>query len=78
MRNYAPGEAVEALGNIAKKNNELIPVLVASLKDLDTYDGRFLNSSAADEAVRALGGLGPVAVPALVKVVEDEASPKSQ
>ncbi len=69
-------EAVEALGNIAKKNTELIPVLVASFKDNETYDGRFSNSSAADEAARALGALGPVAVPALAKALEDGTSPK--
>jgi HEAT repeat protein/tRNA A-37 threonylcarbamoyl transferase component Bud32 len=61
-------EAVEALGNIAKKNKSLIPTLVAALKDRE-YE-------VAARASEALRTLGPDAIPELVKHV-DQKSPEA-
>jgi uncharacterized protein (TIGR03067 family) len=59
-------EAVGALGMIAQENKELIPVLVAALKDKAQGVGL--------KASRALGSLGPEAVPGLVEVLKDKTS----
>ena len=55
-------EAVEALGNIAQKNKDLIPVLVGALRDKDYQVGTM--------AVKALGSLGPDAKPAIPAMVD--------
>src|SRR5205823_6002094 len=60
-------EAVKALGSIAQKNNELIPALVAAMKD-NNYD-------IGNAASKALGSLGAEAVPALLEVLKDKTSP---
>ncbi len=60
-------EAVKALGSIAPKNKELIPFLLAALKDKN----RTVGSSAAE----ALGSLGPDVVPGLLVILKDTSSP---
>jgi HEAT repeat protein/tRNA A-37 threonylcarbamoyl transferase component Bud32 len=62
-------EAVEALGSIAQKNKELVPVLVDSLKDKDDGVGR--------KASEVLGALGPKIVPLLLEVLKDKTSPSA-
>ena len=75
-------EAVEALGNIAQKNKELIPALAAALKDNGVVPGnKSLKNravSVARQASEALGGLGPEAVPALLDVLKDKSSASAQ
>ena len=60
-------EAVEALGSIAQKNKELIPVLMQALKDKDY--------TIEDAASKALGSLGTDAVPGLVEILKEKPSP---
>ncbi len=62
-------EAVQALGRIAEKNKELIPILAAALKDKDFEVGHV--------ASNALGDLGPDALPALLEALKEKSSPTS-
>jgi hypothetical protein len=60
-------DAVEALGTIAQKNKELIPVLLAALKEK--------NGLVEPKAVVALSLIGKEVVPALVDALRDKSSP---
>ena len=60
-------DAVEALGNIAQKNEELIPVVAGALSDKDYEVG--------SKAAEVLGGFGPDIVPVLVDALKDKRSP---
>jgi hypothetical protein len=62
-------EAVEVLGKLSQKNEELIPVLVTALDDVDLKVGK--------EASKALGSLGPKVVPALLEVLKHNKSPNA-
>jgi HEAT repeat protein len=61
------GEAVKALGALAQKNRDLIPVLVSALSDKSYSVGTY--------ASWALGALGSDAVTALLEVLKDKKSP---
>ena len=60
------GDAVTALGNIAKKNKDLLPVLVEAL------EGR---KTAGYIAAQFLHSAGPEVLPALLQVLKDKSSP---
>jgi tRNA A-37 threonylcarbamoyl transferase component Bud32 len=59
-------EAVEVLGKLSQKNEDLIPVLVTALGDVDLKVGK--------EASKALGSLGPKVVPVLLEVLKETKS----
>ena len=61
-------EAVGALGALAQKNKDLLPVLAASLSD----------KSAADVAALALGAIGPDAVPVVLPVLVEARKTRSE
>ncbi len=77
-------EAVYALGMLAKKNQDLIPVLTGALKDEDEAVGNITGGlvrggiwgvpTVGKVAAQALVDLGPAAVPALMEVMKDKTS----
>lgn len=63
-------EAIKALGILAKKNKDLIPVLLASLKDDSDEVGQW--------GAYALSGFGEEVTPSLVKILKDKTSVTAQ
>jgi HEAT repeat protein len=60
------GEALEALGMIARKDKRLIPVVADALRDTPGVSG---------VAANMLGALGADAVPAILQVIKEDRSP---
>jgi RNA polymerase sigma factor (sigma-70 family) len=67
--------AVKALGHLAQKNKELIPVLVDALKDPYVLKPPF--DSVGRNASEALARFGPDAVPVLLDVLKDKTSSRA-
>jgi HEAT repeat protein len=63
-------EAIKALGILAKKNKDLIPVLLASLKDESDEVGQW--------GAYVLSGFGEEVTPSLVKILKDKTSVTAQ
>ena len=62
-------EALEALGNLASKNKDLIPVLVSALKEP--------NYKISSTAGKGLARLGAEVVPTLVEIIKTRKSPEA-
>lgn len=64
-------EAVTALGSLAKRKKDLIPVLLETLKDNEEYGS---GASVGTEAALALRLIGREVVPVVVEVLKDKTS----
>jgi RNA polymerase sigma factor (sigma-70 family) len=66
------GEAVEALGYLAQKNNELLALLVNSLSEVER------DVDVSNKSVLAFRYLGEESVPALTGLLKDKSSPSGR